>query len=94
MGMHELSREYRVEAAKLRIAVSDTKRHLQMATDLHERLRLQADLTRLTAMLRDTREVSRYLAHYYGPESADCFPSWRTEAAGQGAQKIEKRSSI
>jgi len=65
MSMEKLSREYRTECARLRLRIKELERMkntIPFGVTWDEIERRQKSLVQL---LKETREVSQYLEHYY-----------------------------
>ncbi len=65
MSMEELSREYRTQCARLRLRIKELERMkdtIPFGVTWEEIERRQKSLAQL---LKETREVSQYLEHYY-----------------------------
>ncbi len=65
MSMGELSREYRTQCARLRLRIKELE-GMKSAIPFGERWEeLERRQRSLLGLLRETREVSQYLEHYY-----------------------------
>lgn len=74
-SLKEMSRQYRLETARLKVRIADLHEQKRKAKTAEESRALDNRLTALTAMFRDTREMSRYLEHYYDGEAGEYWPS-------------------
>lgn len=75
--MTDLSRQYRLEAARISLAMQKLQRRRAClpAEETKARAELRDRQRMMEAMLRELREVSRYLEHYYDAQSREYFPS-------------------
>lgn len=71
MSLDELSREYRTECARLRLRIKELERMkntIPLGEIWEEIDRRQKSLSQL---LKETREVSQYLEHYYDEKARE-----------------------
>ena len=86
--MTALSRQYRLEAAKISLAIQKLEQQraalppgeARAGTALRNRRQI------LETMLRELREVSRYLEHYYDAQGREYFPCLSGMAVRTGVE--------
>lgn len=71
MSMEELSREYRTQCARLRLRIMELEGMKSAVPFGEKREELESRQRSLAGLLRETREVSQYLEHYYDERARD-----------------------